>query len=67
VYKFEAVVQEMIDSREKGVLGGKAIPLSLGNGYVEVEINQPLPADVQEKIEKAKADIVSGALKIEVN
>jgi basic membrane protein A len=67
VYKFEAVVQEMLDSREQGVLGGKAISLSLSNGYVEMEINQPLPADVQEKIEKAKADIISGALKIEVN
>jgi basic membrane protein A len=67
VYKFESVVQEMIDSREKGILGGKAIPLSLSNGYVEVEINRPLPADVMEKIEKAKADIVGGTLKIEVN
>jgi hypothetical protein len=32
-----------------------------------MEINQPLPAEVSEKVEKAKADIISGALKIEVN
>ncbi|MDR1378479.1 MAG: BMP family protein [Synergistaceae bacterium] len=67
VYKFEAVVEEMLNSRANGVLGGKAISLSLSNGYVAMEINQPLPADVMEKIEKAKADIISGALKIEVN
>jgi basic membrane protein A len=66
VYKFEAVVQEIIDSRAKGVLGGKAIPLSLSNGYIEMQVNHPLPPDVTEKYEKTKADIVSGALKIEL-
>ncbi|MDR1979404.1 MAG: BMP family protein [Synergistaceae bacterium] len=67
VYRFEIVVQEMIDSREKGVLGGRAIPLTFGNGYIEMQVNLPLPPDVAEKVEKAKADIASGALKIEID
>ena len=66
IYKFESVVQEMLDSRAKGVLGGKAIPLSLANGYIEIQMNRTLPPDVAEKVEKAKADIASGALKVEI-
>ncbi len=66
VYKFESVVQEMLDSRANGVPGGKAIPLSLSNGYIEIQMNQPLPPDVADKVEKAKADIASGTLKIDV-
>lgn len=66
VYRFENVVQEIIDSRSQGVLGGKAIPLSLANGYIEMQINIPLPPEVEKAVEKAKADIASGALKIEI-
>ena len=66
VYRFENVVQEIIDSRAKGVLGGKAIPLSLANGYLEMQINLPLPPEVAAAVEKTKADIASGALKIEI-
>lgn len=66
VYRFENVVQEIIDSRAQGVLGGKAIPLSLANGYIEMQINHPLPPEVQSTVDKAKADIASGVLKIDV-
>ena len=66
VYNFEVVVQEIIDSRAQGVLGGKAIPLTFGNGYLEMQYNWELPQNVAEAVEKAKADIISGALKIDV-
>lgn len=66
VYDFERVVREMMDSRAKGVLGGKAIPLSQANGYEYLEFNLPVPADVMQKVEAAKADIISGKLKIDV-
>ena len=66
VYKFSNVVRDIIDARAKGELGGRAIPLSLANGYLEMEINQPLPEDVQKKVEEVKAQISSGELKIEL-
>ena len=67
VYNFEGVVQEIIDSRANGVLGGKAIPLTLANGLITMQYSERIPQNVMEAVEKTKADIVSGALVIDVN
>ncbi|NLL36569.1 MAG: BMP family ABC transporter substrate-binding protein [Fretibacterium sp.] len=67
VYNFRNVVKDMIDSRAKGELGGRAIPLSLANGYIEIQINMPLPDEVMKKVEEVKAQLASGELKIELN
>lgn len=67
VYLFKNVVQEIIDSRARGELGGRAIPLSLANGNIDIQVNHELPPEVAKKLEEVKADIASGKLKIELN
>lgn len=66
VYLFKNVVKEIIDSRAKGELGGRAIPLSLANGNIDIQVNHELPPEVAKKLEEVKADIASGKLKIEL-
>ncbi len=66
VYIFKNVVKEIIESRAKGELGGRAIPLSLANGNIEMQINIPLPPEVAKKVEEVKADIISGKLAIDL-
>lgn len=67
VYLFKNVVREMLDSRAKGELGGRAIPLSIANGNIDIQINRELPPEVAQKVEEIKSDIASGKLKIELN
>ena len=67
VYLFKNVVREMLDSRAKGELGGRAIPLSIANGNIDIQINHELPPEVAQKVEAVKSDIASGKLKIELN
>ncbi len=67
VYLFRNVVKEIIDSRAKGELGGRAIPLSLANGNIDIQVNRELPPEVAQKLDEVKADIASGKLKIELN
>lgn len=57
----------MLDSRAKGELGGRAIPLSIANGNIDIQINRELPPEVAQKVEEIKSDIASGKLKIELN
>ena len=66
VYLFKNVVKEILDSRAKGELGGRAIPLSLANGNIDIQVNHELPPEVAKKLEEVKADIASGKLKIEL-
>ena len=66
VYLFKNVVKEILDSRAKGELGGRAIPLSLANGNIDIQVNRELPPEVAQKLEEVKADIASGKLKIEL-
>lgn len=67
VYLFKNVVREMLDSRAKGELGGRAIPLSIANGNIDIQINRELPPEVAQKVEEIKSEIASGKLKIELN
>ena len=57
----------MLDSRATGELGGRAIPLSIANGNIDIQINRELPPEVAQKVEAVKSDIASGKLKIELN
>lgn len=66
VYNFTDVVKEIVDSHQKGELGGRAIPMTIENGLVLVEMNRELPPEVQTAFDKAKEDIVSGKIKIEL-
>jgi basic membrane protein A len=70
VYNFEEVVQQMIDSRAEGVLGGTHIPLSFANGFLTLEWNDNLSSvvtpEIREAIEEAKQKIIDGEIKIEL-
>lgn len=69
-YDFAKVIKEMIDSRSKGVLGGKHIPLTLKNGMEAVVYNPQLASEItpamKAKIDAAEKKIIDGTLKISV-
>lgn len=67
VYNFELVIRDIIDSRAKGELGGRSLPLNLANKAIRMEFNMPLPPDVAAKVEEVQNDIISGKLKINVS
>jgi len=68
-YDFSKVIEQMIDSRSKGVLGGH-IPLTLANGMEEIVYNPKLASEItpemKAKIEEAKKQIIDGTLKISI-
>ncbi len=70
VYNWEKVVNKIIDLRKKGTLGGQVLTLSFADGTLELKYNSKLagkiPKDVRAAVEKAKKDIASGALKVEL-
>jgi basic membrane protein A len=70
VYNWEKVVNKIIDMRKKGTLGGQVLVLSFTDGTLELRYNSKLenkiPKDVKDALEKAKKDIVSGRLKVEL-
>jgi basic membrane protein A len=67
-YDYAAVVEQLIDKRQAGVLGGESLPLSFTNGGFVFKFNDKvgpvLTADVRKAAEKAKADITAGKLPI---
>jgi basic membrane protein A len=69
-YNFKQVVMDMINSRAKGVLGGKHLELSLKNGGLIMMINDKiagnLPKGAIDAMNAAKAKIIDGSLKIEL-
>ncbi len=70
-YDFEAVVQQMIDNREKGVLGGSHLPLSFANGSLSLVWNDALASEVispeiRENVETAMQMIIDGEIEIEL-
>jgi len=69
-YNFKSVVLEMINSRAKGVLGGKHIELSLANGGLMMVFNDKIigniPAGAKQAVLDAKAKIIDGSLKVEI-
>lgn len=70
VYHWDKLVAEMLELRKQGIRGGKHLYLSFVDDSLEFRINPRLadriPADIMEKIEKAKQDIVDGTLVIEL-
>lgn len=70
VYNWEKVVDKIIDLRKKGTLGGQVLTLSFADGTLELKYNSKLagkiPKGVKDAIEKAKKDITSGSLKVEL-
>ena len=70
VYNWDKIVAKMIDLRSKGTLGGERLGMSFADGTLELKINPKLadkiPQNVKDAVEKAKKDIASGALKIDI-
>jgi basic membrane protein A len=70
-YNWEKIVTKIIDLRKKGTIGGQTMALSFADGTLEFKYNPKLadkiPQDVKDAVEKAKKDIASGALKIDVS
>lgn len=69
-YNFTKVIEEMIDSRAKGVLGGVHIPLTLANGMLQLvynpQLDSELTSEMKAKIESAQNKIIDGSLKISI-
>ena len=70
VYNWEKVVNKIIDLRKKGTPGGQLLVLSFADGTLELKYNSRLadkiPKEVRDAVEKAKKDIISGTLKVEL-
>jgi basic membrane protein A len=70
VYNWEKVVNRIIELRKKGTLGGQVLTLSFADGTLELKYNGKLagkiPQDVKNALEKAKKEIISGSLKVEL-
>ena len=69
-YNFQNVIMEIINSRAKGVYGGKHIELSLANGGLQLVFNDKIigdaPAGAKEAVLEAKDKIIDGSLKIDI-
>jgi len=69
-YNFKQVVMEMIQSRAKGVMGGKHLELSLANGGLIMMLNDniidDIPAEAVSAMNSAKEKIINGTLKVEL-
>jgi basic membrane protein A and related proteins len=67
-YDYAAVIEQLIDKRQAGVLGGLCLPMNFGNGGFVYEFNNRvgsvLSPTVRQAAEKAKADITAGKLTI---
>ncbi len=70
VYNWQKVVQKMIDLRAQGKLGGEHLTLSFADGTLELKVNPKLEsrltAEAKQALEKARQDITSGKLKVEL-
>lgn len=67
-YKFDDVIKGIIKYRQKGIIGGKHLELTLENGYLEIVYNPKLASiltpEMMTDIDKAKAKIISGEIKV---
>lgn len=66
VYDFTLVVDKILKNRAEGKLGGEFMPLTLANGGLRMEFNLPVDKAIMDKAEAAKADIISGKLKVNI-
>ena len=67
-YDYVPVVEELIAKRENGVKGGECIPLTFANRGFTYKFNEKvgpvLTPAIRKAVEKAKADLTSGKLKL---
>jgi len=67
-YNYEPVVEELIAKREAGVQGGECIPLTFHNkGFIykfNDKVGAVLTPAIRTAVEKSKADLTSGKLKL---
>ncbi len=66
VYRWEVVLNEMIDLIHGGTYGGKSYAITLENGGLEMEYNAdyPLPEDVRALADETVDGIISGSIMI---
>jgi len=71
VYNFEAVVNQMLDLREEGIIGGEHLALSFPAGTLDLRYNEELvdliPEEVRAEIEEVMQQIIDGELVIELD
>lgn len=71
VYNFEAVVNQMLDLREEGIIGGEHLALSFPAGTLDLRYNEELvdliPEEVRAEIEEVMQQIIDGDLVIELD
>jgi basic membrane protein A len=71
VYNWEKIINKMIELRNQGTVGGQHLTLSFADGTLDLKYNPKLadkiPQDVKDAVEKAKKELASGALKIDVS
>lgn len=69
-YKFDDVIENIIAYRQKGIVGGKHLELTLGNDFLEIIYNPKLASvltpEMMEIINEAKSNIISGEIKVEL-
>ena len=69
-YDWKNVVMQMVKFHQEGKIGGEHLVLSLGNGGIQIIVNQKIanviPADVMAIVEQAKKDIIEGKLTVEL-
>lgn len=70
-YDFSEVVEQMLELRKSGVLGGRHIALSLATGTLDLvwnpELSDSIPEEVVTRIEETKEKIASGTLKVNLD
>lgn len=69
-YRWSKMIKYVIDSREKGVLGGEQIEMSFKDGSLELVWNErvanTIPDDIKARVEEAKQKIADGTIKVEM-
>lgn len=70
IYNWEKIIQQILDFRKQGVVGGKHLAVSFANGNLMLKFNPKLeskiPPEVKADLEKVQKDIAAGTLKVEL-
>jgi len=68
-YEYRAVVEGLVAKHEAGVKGGENIPMNFANKGFSYQFNEKvgkvLTPAIKKAVEKAKADLISGKLKLD--
>ena len=66
VWDYKPVLREAAAEIEAGTYGSQALSIDLKNGGIKLLQSKNIPADVWTEVEKAKADIIAGTIKVPV-